>query len=75
MLVHNADCKYTEKSWYDKNDRKQVVKHYKSKKQVKKAAKKAGLWNNKPEQHNQGDPYYHDRNHDVPSKPNMHYEY
>ena len=86
--MHNAKCRvrhkkrtgkdYDEYSWYDKDGRKQVVRKYSSQKKAKKGYKKNGLWKKKggrPEQHKTGGPHFHDRNHDNPSMPNIHYEY
>jgi hypothetical protein len=63
-----------------KQARKQVFKHFPTRKAAKDAAATcpAGPWQKKgktmgPEKHEVGDPHYHDGNHDNLSKPNVHY--
>jgi RHS repeat-associated protein len=61
--------------------RRQVFKKYPTRKKAKDAADKVGRHKGKngkpegPEQHDKGTPHYHDKNHDDPTKPNVHYGY
>jgi len=70
VLVHNVKCKI----WYARG-RKQIDLEFPTRKKAKDAASREGLWSNKPEKHRQGKRHFHDKNHDNPSKPNIHYSF
>lgn len=75
------------KSWYDNKGRKQVVIYCKSRKEAKDlAAANGGIWTKKrkktkknrgvrSECHDCGGRHFHDKNHENPKKPNIHYEF
>ena len=77
QVVHNGMI--DRHCWIDKKGREQVVQTYPNRKEAKRAAKdsQAGVWSDRSDRgHRPGEkPHFHDKNHDRPDKPNVHYEW
>jgi len=67
-----------EKKGDKKGKREQIFDKHSSQEKAREEAKKKGLWRDEPERHRlkdgtMGDWHYHDKNHDDPTQPNIHY--